>query len=327
MNTSVIASEVAPSGSRAAGRLDLNLLVQFLEIVNSGSISRAAIRLRVPKATLSRKLRQLEDQVGAVLLKRGPHRIEVTEIGRALHTHCERIAAIAMDASQITSEMQSAVRGTIRIALPFGLANTWLSRSLVQFARRYPEVRISTHVSNRWVDVSEEPYDVAIYIGKIRNQNLPVRRLAALSRGLFAAPQYCAEKGMPQVAADLLAHECIAIEAQINDELWRVENSAGDLVAVPLRMTTTDIILAHEMALAGAGIAMLTHVLSEPDVRTGRLVPVLPKHVLPPVAISAVYLERRHLPLRIRAFIDLLAEAMADAAPPASGTVPAPEQP
>ena len=325
MKTSVAANEMALPDSRAVSRLDLNLLVQFLEIVNSGSISRAAVRLRVPKATLSRKLRQLEDQVGAVLLKRGPHRIEVTEIGRALHTHCERIAAIAMDASQITSEMQSAVRGTIRIALPFGLANTWLSRGLVQFARRYPEVRISVHVSNRWVDVSEEPYDVAIHIGRIRNQNLPVRRLAVLSRGLFAAPQYCAQKGMPQIATDLLAHDCIAIEAQINDELWRVANSAGDLVAVTPRMTTTDIILAHEMALAGAGIAMLTHVLSEQDVRAGRLVPVLPKHVLPPVAISAVYLERRYLPLRIRAFIDLLAEVMAEAASPAANTVPARE--
>src|SRR5687768_2544944 len=98
------ALEGAPPES--APRIDLNLLLLFLDIVNAKSISQAAARLQTPKATLSRKLRQLEQQVGAVLLKRGPHRLEVTEIGQALFHHCERIAAEAADASVVASEMQ-----------------------------------------------------------------------------------------------------------------------------------------------------------------------------------------------------------------------------
>lgn len=294
----------------ADGSLDLNLLVLFFQVVNTGSISRAAVRLRIPKATLSRKLRQLEEQVGAVLLKRGPQRLEVTDIGRALHEHCERIANIAADASQVVGEMQSGVRGTIRVALPFGLANTPLSRGLLQFARRYPEVRIYAQVCNRWVDVSEESYDVAIHVGTVRNPDLPMRRLASLPRGFFASPEYCARRGMPQTPSDLLAHDCIAMESQIQDGLWRITRPDGSVEPVTAHVTTTDIVLSREMALAGMGIAMLTHALAGDDARAGRLVRVLPELDLPPVSVSAIYLERRYLPVRIRAFIDIMAEAI-----------------
>lgn len=314
MNIGVIERAIEP-GNTVCGGLDLNLLVLFYEIVNAGSISRAAVRLQVPKATLSRKLRQLEEQVGAVLLKRGPQRIEVTEIGKALHAHCERITAIARDASQITSEMQSAVRGTIRVALPFGFANTWLSRAMVQYAQHYPEVRIHAEVCNRWVDVSEDAFDVAICIGTVRNQNLPMRRLAALPRGIFASPSYLERRGRPQVEADLLHHECIALESQIQDGLWSVATAEGSTPVKP-RVTTSDIVLAHEMALAGVGIAMLTHVLCQDDVQSGRLVALLPERLLPPITISVLYLERRYLPLRIRAFIDVMAESIAGASAP-----------
>jgi DNA-binding transcriptional LysR family regulator len=290
--------------------------VLFYQVVNVGSISRAAVRLRVPKATLSRKLRQLEEQMGAVLLKRGPHRLEVTEIGRTLHEHCERIANIATDASQEVGEMQSGVRGTIRVAMPFGLANTALSRGMVQFAKRYPDVRLYAQVCNRWVDVSEESYDVAIYIGSVRNQDLPMRRLCSLPRGLFASPDYLARRGTPRTAAELIAHDCIALESQVLDNLWQVPGADGSAAPLTPRLTTTDIVLAREMALAGVGIAMLTHPLCADDVLAGRLVCVLPDLSIPPVSISAIYLERRYLPLRIRRFIDTIAETIAASAPP-----------
>jgi len=312
VNNSVAANDARVPARWSDGSLDLNLLVLFFHVVNTGSISRAAVRLGIPKATLSRKLRQLEEQVGAVLLKRGPQRLEVTDIGRALHEHCERITSIATDAGQVVSEMQSGVRGSIRVALPFGLANTALSRGIVNFARRYPEVRIYAQVCNRWVDVSEESYDVAIHIGTVRNPDLPMRRLASLPRGYFAAPDYCARRGIPQAHADLLDHDCIAMETQIHDGLWRIATGSGVDDIAP-HFTTTDIVLAREMTLAGMGIAMLTQALSAEDVRSGRLVRVLPEVVLPPVPICAVYLERRYLPLRIRAFIDMMAESISGA--------------
>ena len=292
-------------------QLDLNLLMLFLQIVNAGSISQAAARLETPKATLSRKLRQLEQQVGAVLLKRGPHRLEVTEIGQALLAHCQRIAAEAADASVVASEMQSQLRGTMRICIPFGLASTWISQALARFALEYPDVRLTIHVTNSWVDVSEDPYDVAIYIGRVRNEHLPVRRLAELPRGVYASPKYCERKGIPQKPADLLTHDCIALESQLRDKLWTFEGAGSERPAtITPRMTVSDIIAAREMAVAGLGFAILTHAVCEADVQAKRLVRVLPDWQIPPVTISATFLERRHMPLRIRAFIDLLAQAI-----------------
>ena len=292
-------------------QLDLNLLMLFLEIVNAGSISQAAARLATPKATLSRKLRQLEQQVGAVLLKRGPHRLELTEIGQALLQHCQRIAAEAADASLVASEMQSQLRGTMRICIPFGLGSTWISAALARFALEYPDVRLTIHVTNSWVDVSEDPYDVAIYIGRVRNEHLPVRRLAELPRGVYASPKYWERRGIPQRREDLLNHDCIALESQLRDKLWTFEAPDGSRsVTVTPRMTVSDIIAAREMAVAGLGCAMLTHAVSEGEVQAKRLMRVLADWHIPPVEISATFLERRHMPLRIRAFIDMLAQAI-----------------
>ncbi len=290
--------------------LDLNLLMLFLDIGRAGSITHAAERHRVPKATLSRKLRQLEDQVGAVLVKRGPHGLELTDIGRALFERCERIAADVNAASLITSEMREELRGTMRISLPFGLGNTWISGALANFALKYPDVKLTIHVTNRWVDVSEEPYDVAIYIGKVRNEQLPVRKLMELPRGLYASPAYCERRGVPTSPANLFEHDCIVLESQLNDGLWTFKMTGNGTRTVIPRMRTTDIIVAREMAVAGVGVALLTHAVCEAEVKAGRLVRLLPRWRLPPVVVGAMFLERRHLPLRIRSFIDLLAEAI-----------------
>jgi DNA-binding transcriptional LysR family regulator len=309
--------KTVPSGTtewaqaEGAPRIDLNLLLLFLDIVNAKSISQAAARLQTPKATLSRKLRQLEQQVGAVLLKRGPHRLEVTEIGQALFHHCERIAAEAADASLVAAEMQSQLRGTMRICIPFGLASTWISRALARFAMEYPDVKLTIHVTNSWVDVSEEPYDVALIIGRVRNEHLPVRRLVELPRGLYASPAYCERKGIPQKPADLLKHDCIALESQLADRLWTFEvPETGRFATVSPRMTVSDIIAAREMIMAGVGCGILTHPVCEAEVKAKRLVRLLPDWQIPPVSISATFLERRHMPARIRAFIDMLVHAI-----------------
>jgi len=298
-----------------ATRLDLNLLMMFLDIVNAGSISQTAVRLHVPKATLSRKLRQLEQQIGAVLLKRGPHKLEMTEIGQALYQHCERIAAEAADASSIAAEMQSQLKGAMRISIPFGIGNTWISQALARFALLYPDVKLTIDVTNRWVDVSEEPYDIAIYIGRVRNEHLPVRRLAEMQRGVYASPAYLERNGVPKVPTDLLRHECIALENQLSDGLWTFNTADGGMTTLTPRMTSTDVVVVREMVTAGLGCAILTHALTEAELQSRRLVRVLPDWRIPAVPVVAMFLERRHMPQRIRAFIDLIAQAIHTARP------------
>jgi len=146
---------------------------------------------------------------------------------------------------------------------------------------------------------------VAICVGRVRNEQLPARCLAQLPRGVYASPSYCERRGVPQEPAELAAHDCIVLESQLDDGLWPTAGAAA-------RLTTTDIMVVREMAVAGIGIGMLPHAVCEPDVRAGRLLRILPKMRIEPVMIGAVFLERRHMPLRVRTFIDLLAQAVAE---------------
>lgn len=305
----VRSAECALAGTAS---VDLNLFLMFAEIVELGSITRAAEALDMPKSTLSRKLRQLEQQVGAVLLKRGLHALELTEVGHALLQHCQRIAAEASQASQLATEMQSGLKGLIRISLPLGLSDTWITETLAAFACQYPDVNLAVEVTNRWIDVSEEPYDIAIHVGRIPNEQLPARRLANLSRGVYASPSYYARRGMPQVPKDLLSHDCIAMESQLADGLWAFHSPQGQAVVTKVtpRMRVNDIIMARQMAAAGVGIAILTEAVCAAQVRSGSLVRALPQWRLPSIPVSATFLERRHLPRRIRVFLDQMALAM-----------------
>jgi len=293
-----------------SSRLDLNLLMIFLDIVNAGSITQTALRLHMPKATLSRKLRQLEQQIGAVLLKRGPQRVELTEIGHALFQHCERIASEVADASNVAAAMRSQLKGAVRISIPFGVGNTWMSQALARFALMYPDVKLTIDVTNRWVDVSEEPYDVAVYIGHPRNEHLPVRRLKEVQRGVYASPVYLERNGVPKTPSDLLQHECIALDNQLAEGVWTFITPEGDTSTVSPRMTSTDILVVHEMVMAGLGLGIFSHTLAAAAEQSGRLVRVLSDWRIPTAPVVATFLERRHMPQRVRTLIDCLAQAI-----------------
>jgi DNA-binding transcriptional LysR family regulator len=291
---------------REPSNIDVNSMVLFYEVVNSGSISQAALLTKLSKASISRKLRKLEQDVGAVLLKRGQHRISMTSSGEVLYHHCEKILAETQEARTVLSEMQSELAGKLQLVAPFGLG-MWVARALAVFAHKYPRVEVAVDLTHRWVDVSEEPYDVAIHLGRIRNERLPVRRLAELARGVYASPDYLRDKRVPQLPVELLRHSCIVLRQQLDDELWTFREANGTRVTVKPRARVSDIVVAREMALAGMGFAILPHAFCRRDIGAGQLVQVLPRWNIPPLIPSATYLERRYMPLRIRAFLDTVA--------------------
>jgi DNA-binding transcriptional LysR family regulator len=306
--TPIYPAKPAPTGESTP--VDLNLFRLFADIVECGTLTRAAEALRMPKSTLSRKLRHLEEQVGAVLLKRGLHTLELTDIGRALLEHCQRIAGEALEASELAAEMQSGLKGVMRVSLPLGLHGTWLTQALARFASQYPQINLSVEVTNRWIDVSEDPFDVAVHVGRIRNESLPARRLASLGRGVYASPAYLARKGTPDHPQELLQHDCVAMDTQLTDGLWTFPCEGAAPVTVTPRMRVTDIVIAREMAASGVGVAILTHAVGAPEVRAGRLARILPDWSLPKIPLSATFLERRHLPRRVRVFLEQIVQAI-----------------
>jgi DNA-binding transcriptional LysR family regulator len=295
-------------GTMSSSHIDVNAMLLFYEVINIGSINRAAAQLDIPKATVSRRLRALERHVGAVLLKRGARKLSMTASGAALYSHCDELLAAAQGARAAVTDLQSDLSGKLQIATAAGL-RSWVNRALAAFAIRHPEVELIVDETHRWIDVSEEPYDIVIHLGRIHNERLPVRRLARLERGLYASPAYLEGRGPLRAIADLAGHSCIVLPQQLDDGLWRFRATGGshDRDVQP-RARVSDLVVAHELTLAGVGLAILPQAICSDDVRQGKLVRVLADSwQIPPLVAAATYLERRYVPLRIRALIEAIA--------------------
>lgn len=285
--------------------IDLNSLLLFHELGNSDSLRQAALRLDIPVATVSRKLRELERDFGAVLFKRGPHKLKLTEVGSALYEHSVRIVAEVAQARRAVAEMQSEVQGTLRICLPFGFGTDWISRAVAKFAIAYPLVELFIQATHRSVDVAVERIDVAISVGPVRNETLPAVRLSELRRGVYASKAYCEAHGTPQKPADLLKFDCIPLESQKAAGLWKFRNGSRAMQA-PARITVSDVGTAYRMVVAGMGFAILPHLICQDGLKQGLLCRVLPDWRIPALPVTATFLERRHLPLRVRTFLDFI---------------------
>ncbi len=289
--------------------IDLNALLVFFEVVNSQSITKAARTLGLPKSTVSRKIRHLEDQVGSKLLKRGNRRIAVTESGHRLNEHCARIAAEVEGAGLQAVQMRTSLKGRLRVSMPIDFGTGWLTRAIASFAETYSEIELDIHVNGRWVDVSEESYDIAIHIGRLMNPDLPFRRLSALTRGLYASPEYAARRGLPN--GHWRDHECILTEQQLAEGIWNLGGNGQGELRRQARVVVNNIGVARELVISGLGLGILPNVMCRNDVRSGRLVRAPLSRDIPPLEACATFFSGRNIPRKTKVFIDHIADFLA----------------
>jgi DNA-binding transcriptional LysR family regulator len=287
--------------------IDLNALLVFFEVVNAQSITKAARTLGLPKSTVSRKIQHLESQVGSALLKRRNRRITVTEEGLRLHDHCGRIAAEIEDAGLQATQMRTSLKGRLRVSMPIDFGIGWLSRAMASFAEKYPSIDLEIHVNGRWVDVSEESYDVAIHLGQLLNPDLPFRRLSALTRGVYASPEYLARKAPTINLSD--EHECVLTEQQLAEGIWTQANKEGQRREG--RVLVNNIGVARELVISGIGVGVLPNVMCRNDVKSGRLVRIVLDRQIPALEASATFFAGRYLPRKTKVFLDHVTEFLA----------------
>lgn len=295
-------------------RLDLNSLVLFYEVVNAKSITRASEQLRVPKSTISRKLSLLEQRLGGVLLRKGHRRLATTELGATLYEHCRRLVTEVDSAGIDAAEMQEELRGLLRVSIPIDFGISWLSRAIGDFSLRYPEIHLEIDVNHRFVTPRDEPYDVTIHLGRLRESGLTYRRLATITRGVYANPAYLASRGAPESVEDFHNHDCIVTDQQRADGVWNmISRSNSDrhrIVTVEGKIVVNNVGVARELAVAGMGLAILPNVMCKNDVKTSRLVRVLPNWEGAAVQASALMLSRKGIPNKVRAFLDFLSDRL-----------------
>ncbi len=292
-------------------RVSADLLILLSEVAGAGSINRASLKLGLPKSTISRRLKQLEHEVGAILLKRGTRQITLTEIGQVLFERSQRIAAEVDLAHVQAIEMQTKLRGELGVSLPTDFGPSWIGHVLGNFAIAYPEIDLRVDVNAHAVDVSQENYDVAVHLGPFAGaQDLPMKQLARLSRGLYASQEYVAVKGVPNVPRDLSAHDWVMHQQQVREGTWRFPDVVDDPARQTRRIQMNNIGLVRDLVLRGAGVGILTNVMCEGDVRSGRLVRLLPDLDVPSFVVSATFLHSRQIPRKTRVFIDYLAQCL-----------------
>ncbi len=289
---------------------DLSEIGVFVKVVQVGSFSQAARDLGLPKSTVSRKVAQLEERLGARLLQRTTRKVALTEVGAMYHERCARILPELEDAERAVIELQEVPRGLLRIAAPlrFGLLGPVIS----EFLALYPDIKVEVICSDRIVDLIEEGFDLAIRAGTLADGSLIARRLMdSIPHFVVAAPSYRARRGTPSEPGELAKHDCLIFSGIRERGTWRFRRGARHVdVQVSGRVSINDFDLLRQATIAGHGIARLPAPSCCADLRAGNLVRLVEDWDTAEVPLSIVYPSTRHLSPKVRAFIDLVRQRM-----------------
>jgi len=287
--------------------MDLNELLVFAKVVQAGSFTAAARGLRMPKSTVSRKVSELEERVGAQLLQRTTRQLRLTDVGQAYYEHCARIVAEAEEAELAVTRMQTAPHGLLRVTTPltFGV----LGPLVAAFLQRYPEVQLEMVCTDRTVNLVEEGFDVAVRAGKLADSSLIARKLGNIEHVVVAAPEYVQARGTPKTPKELEKHDCLVFGTAREGHVWTL-HSGNRSVEVPVRtrLVVNEPDMLRSLALAGAGIALLPHVENSADISARRLQRLLPDWNSAESPVHAVYSSNRHHSPKVMSFVDFLRE-------------------
>lgn len=290
-------------------------LLLFARVIEGGSFSRAAERLRLPKSTVSRRIAALERRLGERLLQRTTRKLVITEFGQGVLDHARAIAEEVDGTLALALHRQAMPSGTLRVSAPADFANMVMAEMLGEFVQKYREVTLQLDLTPRRVDLIAENFDLAIRMGLAPDDSqLAARQLAVFSTGLYAAPSYLAAHGEPQTPEVLDALDALMILSRSGDPMpWQLSRTLADgseqhWAGTPPRRTVANLPdLLMRLACAGAGIVAVGDFMAEDAVRRGALVRVLPEWRLPSATAWAVFPGRRLMPAKTRVFIDALA--------------------
>lgn len=298
---------------QSSDAIDPNDLLIFARVAELGSFSRAADRLGCPKSTVSRRVAGLETQLGERLLQRTTRRQQLTDFGRQLLEHAHQVVLEVEAVAALREQRQAAPSGRLRVSMPSDFANLFLGEMLAAFVALHPAITLELDLSPRRVDLLAEGIDVAVRMGALPDDAwLAARRLTVFSNGLYASPDYLAERGEPIHPDELLRHQAVRLlGAQGEPAPWTLRH--GDQVwegLPPGRVSANSPELLIRLARAGGGIAAVPDLFAQPMLQRGLLRRVLPDWCLPPHAAWAVFPGRKLMPAKTRVFIDMLQTAL-----------------
>lgn len=289
-------------------------IVVFVRVVDDGSFTRAAERLKLSRSVVSKYVTRLEGRLGARLLNRTTRRLSLTEAGRIFYQRSRRGLQDIEEAEAEVSRLQEKPRGVLRINSPMSFGILHIAPALPEFLAQHPEVSVEMNLDDRVVDVIEEGFDVSIRIAEMPDSSLIARRLAPCRHVIVAAPAYLEKHGTPRTPEDLRDHNIISFSYQTSVYDWHFISPDNKQVSVPVSgsMQANNSLALREALLRGVGITRTPTFVVGKDVQDGRLLPILGNYRTLEVSIYLVYPQRRHLSPKVRAFVDFMADRISE---------------
>lgn len=278
----------------------------FARVVSAGSMSAAGREMNLSPAVVSKRIRRLEEKLGTRLLQRTTRQIAMTEAGQGFYERVIAILASVEEAESFVARGSAKARGNLKVAVPTSFGRLHIAPHLGKFLAENSDLTINLDLSDDFVDIVGEGYDLAIRIAELSDSSLVARRLAPVHRILCASPDYVKKHGEPRSIEDLANHVTIAAT---NQDPWRLSGPDGiETIRTHAPIKTNSNEVVRECLLAGVGVALRSTWDVGPELRAGKLQLLLPEYrALKDVGIYAVYPSRQFLPAKVRVFIDFLA--------------------
>lgn len=287
--------------------MELGALRTFIAVAEHASFTRAAEQLGMPKARVSTTIQQLEAELGTRLLHRTTRTVRLSPDGEQFRERALLLLADADDLQALFHQAPGALRGRLRVDMPIGLARMVVIPQLPAFMAAHPRLDIELSTTDRRVDVVHEGFDCVLRVGQLQDSELVARRLGVQRQINVASPAYLAAHGTPHSLCDLARHRIVRYAPGLGGGLAVWEYTADDgLATLPMAsvVTVTSTDAYREACLAGLGIIQAPAYWLRPYIDAGALVEVMPAFGAPPMPVSLIYPNRRHVPKRVQAFMD-----------------------
>jgi len=287
--------------------IDLNNIAVFIKVAQFESFSRAAHSLGMPVSTVSRKVSDLEEQLGVTLLQRTTRKLSLTAQGREYYNQCSEPLNHLFDAERVLTQTQKAPEGTLKISVPVILGQEPFYEFISTFLKKYPGIKIDLFITNLFLDLIAENIDVSIRFGDLEDSSLIAKKIGTSIRYVVASPQYLESQPLPSKPEDLKLHRCVLLNGRNNEAEWNLVSGRKHVkVLVSGSISSRDFQSVSAFTYRGHGIGLLPSTYCDQQIKKGDLVRLLPEWTSPQYLVHAVYPTKKFLPSRVDVFLEEL---------------------